>query len=67
MLPSFHSNGSKIKKPLSFNQEVPTNTPKFFQKKITFNEYDAEDLRQTDTTLTPSSPKNKKSLSSDDF
>ncbi len=56
----------KIKKTSTFDQEVPTNTPKFFPKKSFHIEIDSKDLRETDTTIS-SSPKNKKSVSISDF
>lgn len=56
----------KIKKASTFDQEVPTNTPKFFPKKSFHIEIDSKDLRETDTTIS-SSPKNKKSVTISDF
>ncbi len=56
----------KIKKTSTFDQEVTTNTPKFFPKKSFHIEIDSKDLRETDTTIS-SSPKNKKSVSISDF
>lgn len=56
----------KIKKATTFDQEVPTNTPKFFPKKSFHIQIDSKDLRETDTTIS-SSPKNKKTVSISDF